>query len=71
MVPGANHIARIVDINPSKQGKFVAGTGQKIVPPESLQDEPPQVVILMNPLYVEEVRSTLASLGLRPELLVA
>ncbi len=71
VVPGADHIKHIVDINPGKHGKFVAGMGQQIVPPEYLRDTPPDVVILMNAQYVDEVRESLADLGLTPELLTA
>jgi len=71
VVPGADHVAQIVDINPSKHGKFVAGMGQEIVAPDSLKATPPDVVVLMNPVYVDEVRAMLAELGLQPELLCA
>jgi hypothetical protein len=57
-----------VDINPYKQGKFLPGAGQEIVGPDFLQDYGPDLVIIMNPIYVEEIRSDLAQLGLAPEL---
>ena len=57
-----------VDINPYKQGKFLPGAGQEIVGPTFLQDYGPDLVIIMNPIYVEEIRSDLAQLGLAPEL---
>jgi len=60
-----------VDINPHKHGKFLAGTGQEIVSPESLVESKPDVVIVMNPVYTEEIRSQLAELGLQPEILEA
>ncbi|MFC2053425.1 class I SAM-dependent methyltransferase [Chloroflexota bacterium] len=56
-----NSIARngeidyVVDINPDKQGKFVAGAGQQIVKPEFLQKYKPDVIILMNPIYEKEI----------------
>jgi SAM-dependent methyltransferase len=46
----------VVDINPNKQGKYVAGTGQRIVSPNELKQIRPDLVILMNPVYEEEVR---------------
>lgn len=61
----------IVDINPRKQGKFVAGTGQKIVDPEFLKDYRPEVVVVMNPLYQEEIQQQVNNLGLSPELMLA
>ena len=58
----------VVDINPNKEGKYLAGTGQKIVGPEFLKDYSPGAVIAMNPIYVEEIRAQLDSMGLRPEV---
>jgi hypothetical protein len=57
-----------VDINPYKQGKFMPGTGHRVVAPEALQDLQPDLVIVMNPVYVAEVSKELARLGLRPEV---
>jgi SAM-dependent methyltransferase len=59
-------IGRVVDVNPHKHGKFMAGTGQEIVSPESLRDAPPARVIVMNPIYVEEIRGMLLGMGLEP-----
>ena len=58
-----------VDINPRKQGKFIPGTGQQIVPPEHLKSHPVEVVIVMNPLYKDEIASTLNGMGLSPQIL--
>lgn len=62
-------IEYIVDLNPRKQGMYVAGTGQKIVPPEFLQEYQPDVVIVMNPIYEAEIRELTTVLGLTPELI--
>lgn len=59
----------VVDINPRKQGKFVAGTGQQIVPPEHLQDYQPDVVIGVNPIYHNEIKQSLDQLGVNVKLL--
>ena len=58
-----------VDINPFKQGRFLPGAGQEIVGPEQLEAYRPDLVIPMNPIYLEEIRSDLARRGLTPELL--
>jgi len=58
-----------VDINPRKQGKFIPGTGQQIVSPEHVAQHPTDVVIVMNPLYKEEIRDMLKEIGLSPEIL--
>jgi hypothetical protein len=70
-VDGARSIEHVVDINPRKHGKFVAGTGQEIVPPERLTGLRPAVVIVMNPIYRDEIGATVAGLGLEAELLEA
>jgi hypothetical protein len=59
-----------VDINPFRQGMFMAGTGQEIVGPEFLRDYRPDVVVLMNPIYEQEVRAALGKLALTPELMM-
>jgi SAM-dependent methyltransferase len=71
MLQVTDAIPCVVDINPHKQGMHIAGTGQKIVSPQSLTEYKPEVVILMNPIYRKEVEEQLAGLGLKPELLVA
>ncbi len=64
-------IDAVVDLNPAKHGLFVAGTGEPIVAPEALLTHPPQVVIVMNPIYKSEVRERLASLSISCEILLA
>ncbi len=61
-----DEIEYVVDVNPRKQGKHVAGTGQTIVPPEFLREYRPEVVIVMNPIYLRECREIAARLGVRP-----
>jgi SAM-dependent methyltransferase len=62
-------VSSAVDVNPYRQGKFMVGTGHPIVSPESLAGSPPDVVIVMNPIYVEEIRGQLQGMGLRPDIL--
>ena len=61
----------MVDINPRKQGMFVSGTGQAVVGPEYLKTYKPDVVIIMNPVYREEIAAQLAGLGVSAEVLIA
>lgn len=67
--PSSNLIEYVVDINPHRQGYFMAKTGQPIVGPNFLEDLRPDVVIVMNPIYEGEIREDLTSRGLNPELL--
>ncbi len=64
-------IVAVVDINPRKQGKYVAGTGQRIVAPAELADIRPDFVIIMNANYREEIGGMLAEVGVAAEILVA
>jgi SAM-dependent methyltransferase len=57
-----------VDINPYKQGKFTPGTGHPVIAPRALLDQPPDLVVVMNSIYVHEVALTLKSLGLEPDV---
>lgn len=66
---GDGLVEYVVDINPYKQGKFMPGTGQEIVAPEFLARYRPTDVLIMNPIYTEEIRQSLARLGLAPDLL--
>ena len=51
-----SEVAFAVDINPHKHGFFMPGTGHEVVGPERLREAPPDVVVVMNPIYVEEIR---------------
>ena len=59
----------VVDINPYKQGKYMPGTGQRIVAPDFLIEYRPDAVIAMNPIYLDEIGRQLHALGVRAELL--
>lgn len=63
-----DEIEFIVDINTYRQGKYLPGSGKLIVPPAFLKEYRPDVVIAMNPIYLDEIRGDLNSMGLSPEL---
>jgi len=64
-----DEIAYAVDINPHKHGTYMAGTGQEIVGPEFLREYRPDVVIVMNPIYCNEIQRDLARMGVTAELI--
>lgn len=67
---GLGHaVDAVVDINPMKQGRAMPGTGHPVVSPKSLVARPPDLVVVMNPVYVPEVQQTLATLQLTPRLI--
>jgi hypothetical protein len=64
-------ISYVVDINPKKQGKCIPGTGQRIVGPVFLQEYAPDVVIVMNPVYKNEIEQMIQDMGIRTSVVVA
>lgn len=69
-LPGSG-VARVVDINKGLHGGWMGGVGLPIVAPDSLRRDPPDSVVLMNGIYLEEVRSMLDGLGLQAVALQA
>ncbi len=69
MVDHKGCIDRVVDINPYRQGHFMVGTAQPIIAPAALKQNPPVAVIIMNPVYKDEICQQLKELDLYPEVL--
>lgn len=63
-------VSNVIDINPRKQGNYIAGTGQLICEPEFLQNNKRDVIYLMNPNYENEIRQQLNAMSLSPTLVV-
>ncbi len=61
----------VVDVNPKKQGKFVAVTGHRIVAPSELVHNPPSEIIVMNRIYAEEIQALIDDLGLNCRMVFA
>jgi SAM-dependent methyltransferase len=64
-------IDAVVDINPQKQGMFVSGTGQRIIPPDLLKNKKVDKVIIMNSIYKKEIQTMLEEYGLECEIFFA
>lgn len=62
-------IEYVVDINPRKHGRYIAGTGQKIVPPLFLENYQPEVIIIMNSNYKQEIKNLVDGFGFNPQFL--
>lgn len=67
----AGEVAYAVDINPRKEGMYITGAGQPIRSPSFLQEDVPDVVLVMNPVYLAEIEQTLNSLGVNAEVVPA
>ena len=61
----------VVDINPRKQGHFVPLMKQRIVGPDWLLHNPPDLVIVMNPEYESEIQCMLDDIGIGCEIVSA
>jgi len=59
---------RVVDINPYRHGKFIAGSGLEIMPPDCLQAFQPDLVIAMNRIYIEEIGGMLSKMDVSAQL---
>lgn len=57
-----------VDQNPRKQGRFLPVTGQPILAPEQLAHHGSEVVLVMNPLYTQEIATRLTQMGIQAQL---
>ncbi len=71
ILQAAQQVPYIVDINPRKLGMYVVGSGQEIVDPEFLRAYKPDIVILMNSIYRDEIAGMLAGIGVRAQLVAA
>jgi len=61
-------VEHVVDINPYRVGKYLPSTGQRIVPPAFLRDYRPDNVVIMNPVYRDEVERELARQRCEPQV---
>jgi SAM-dependent methyltransferase len=58
--PDCSAISCVVDMNPAKQGMYIAGTGHRIVAPEEPIVDSAAAVLVLNPNYTEEIAHRLA-----------
>lgn len=61
-------IQYVVDINPHRHGKFIPGVGKQIMSPEFLKDYQPDLIIVMNEIYCDEIGAMLTEMGVVTEL---
>jgi len=63
-----SEVEHVVDINPYRVGKYLPGTGQRIVAPAFLRDYRPDNIVIMNPVYRDEVGRELARQRCEPQV---
>lgn len=59
----ASHVDAVIDVNPFLAGKYIAGTGHPILAPGTLANDPAELVVVMNPVYMDEIRADLDRLS--------
>lgn len=64
-----DEIGYLVDLNVHKHGQYVPGTGHQVVSPEHLKDYRPDVVIVMNPIYADEIAQSLKDMGIKSAII--
>jgi 2-polyprenyl-3-methyl-5-hydroxy-6-metoxy-1,4-benzoquinol methylase len=64
----SNEISCVVDVNPRKENTYLPVTGHQVVTPLTLKKANPDYVIVMNPIYVPEIKNKLHELGLSPSI---
>jgi SAM-dependent methyltransferase len=64
-------VSCVVDVNPHKHGRYIAGTGQPIIASADLPSRRPTHVIVMNPIYEAEIRSELRHRSINARILTA
>lgn len=62
-------VTHVVDINPKKCCTYLPTYGQRIISPSQLRALTPDVIIVMNPIYLSEVRAEIDKMNLNVELL--
>jgi len=69
LIDNRQTIKYIVDINPGKHGKYVAGTAQGVVDSVFLKQYKPDVVLIMNSIYKDEIVEICRDSGIKPEII--
>jgi len=64
-----DEIEYVVDINPYRHGKFIPGVGKEIKPPKFLKQYKPDLVIVMNSIYLNEIKQALDNMDVPTEVI--
>jgi SAM-dependent methyltransferase len=64
-----DEVAYVVDINPFRQGKFIPGAGKEIMAPEFLKECKPDLILVMNPVYCQEIKQMILGLKINTEVM--
>jgi SAM-dependent methyltransferase len=65
---GAGEDVAVVDINPFRQGAYLPGVAQRVLAPGELRGRTTDLVVAMNPAYLDEIAAALDELDVTCEL---
>jgi len=57
-----------IDLSPQRHGQFLPGTGLSVHAPDELVRLQPKHIVLMNPVYLTEVRAAVGALGVHAQV---
>ena len=66
---GYDKMPYVIDLNPKLWGKYVPYTANEVVSPETLRTLLPSRVIVLNPLYQNEIKQHVKELGLKSDVI--
>lgn len=66
--PERRFIDHVVDINPSKQNRYIAGSGLVVLGPEEAAKRGAVTIFVMNPNYFDEIEMAAADAGMNARL---
>lgn len=61
-------VAYLVDVNPKRQGLYLPRSAHRVEAPRRLLAEPPDLVVVSNPTYADEIAAQARELGVRADL---
>ncbi len=64
----AGTIGAIVDINPHRHGCFIPGVGRPVEAPSTLRKMNPERIVVMNPIYRDEIEASVRGMGLGSDI---
>ncbi|MCP3951988.1 MAG: methyltransferase domain-containing protein [Desulfobacterales bacterium] len=63
-IPALKGDTKLIDVNPNKQGSYLPSTRLKIESPRDLQNQTFDIILVANPIYLDEINSKLAHLNI-------
>jgi C-methyltransferase C-terminal domain/Methyltransferase domain len=57
-------VAAVVDVSPTRQGRFLPVSARPIVAPDAVPEFAPDAILVTNPVYTDEVRDALSAMNL-------